>query len=137
MSSSSEEVVRAWCARLGVVSQGAEIDLALIQTMDEALQHTRIGVDRFFFDWRGGTRRAPSPADTAYDSAPFAGFVQAIASYRGNVSLDHAYWSDAAPCSMLIDEVEAIWSAIDQHDDWAPLEEKVEAIRRMGEAMRC
>jgi hypothetical protein len=38
---------------------------------------------------------------------------------------------------MLIDEVEAIWSAIDQRDDWAPLHTKVEAIRRMGEAMRA
>ena len=132
-----EDVVRALCARLGVAPQGADIDLALIQAMDEALQQSRVGVDRFFFDWRGGTRRAASPADTAYDSEAFAGFVQAIAGYQGNVSLDHAYWSDAEPCSMLIDEVEAIWSAIDQHDDWALLEAKVEAIRRMGEAMRC
>jgi hypothetical protein len=37
---------------------------------------------------------------------------------------------------MLIDEVEAIWSAIDQRDDWGRLEAKVAAIRRMGEAMR-
>jgi hypothetical protein len=37
---------------------------------------------------------------------------------------------------MHIDEVEAIWSAISDHDDWSPLEAKVAAIRRMGEAMR-
>jgi hypothetical protein len=36
---------------------------------------------------------------------------------------------------MLIDEVEALWSAIDERDDWAPFETKVAAIRRMGEAM--
>ena len=35
---------------------------------------------------------------------------------------------------MHIDEVEAIWSAIDQSDDWSPLHAKVAAIRRMGEA---
>jgi hypothetical protein len=51
-------------------------------------------------------------------------------------ALDHAYWSDEAPCSMHIDEVEAIWSAIDEKDDWAPLHAKVAAVRRMGEAMR-
>ncbi len=36
---------------------------------------------------------------------------------------------------MLIDEVEAIWASIAQSDDWAPLEAKVAAIRRMGEAL--
>jgi hypothetical protein len=36
---------------------------------------------------------------------------------------------------MHIDEVEAIWSAIADRDDWAPFEAKVAAVRRMGEAM--
>lgn len=36
---------------------------------------------------------------------------------------------------MHIDEVEAIWSAIDRDDDWAPLHAKVAAIRRMGDAL--
>ena len=35
---------------------------------------------------------------------------------------------------MLIDEVESIWSAIDENDDWQPLFDKVAALRRMGEA---
>ena len=35
---------------------------------------------------------------------------------------------------MHIEEVEAIWAAIDQNDDWAPFEAKITAIRRMGEA---
>ena len=33
---------------------------------------------------------------------------------------------------MLIDEVEAIWSAIDERDDWAPLHAKIAAIRDNG-----
>ena len=36
---------------------------------------------------------------------------------------------------MHIEEVEAIWSAIAERDDWRPFENKVAAIRRMGEAM--
>ena len=47
----------------------------------------------------------------------------------------HAYWSDTQPCSMHIEEVEAIWDAIAERDDWAPFEAKIAAIRRMGEAM--
>jgi hypothetical protein len=36
---------------------------------------------------------------------------------------------------MHIDEVEAIWSAIAEADDWQRLDDKVTAVRRMGEAM--
>jgi hypothetical protein len=36
---------------------------------------------------------------------------------------------------MPIDEVESMWSAIDQRDDWAPLAAKVAAIRDMGAAL--
>jgi uncharacterized protein YdiU (UPF0061 family) len=130
------EVAKAICARLGVAPRGAEHDLALLSAMDVALQQSQVGVDRFFFDWRGGKRRGVSPADDHYQGASFADFTAAIAGYQSSISRDHAYWSDAEPCAMLIDEVEALWSAIDQRDDWAPLHAKVEAIRRMGEAMR-
>jgi hypothetical protein len=36
---------------------------------------------------------------------------------------------------MHIDEVEAIWAAIDQRDDWSAFDAKVAAIRRFGDAM--
>jgi hypothetical protein len=35
---------------------------------------------------------------------------------------------------MHIDEVEAIWAAIAERDDWEPLYAKVAAIRAMGDA---
>ena len=40
----------------------------------------------------------------------------------------------AEPEEMLIDEVEAIWSAIEAEDDWGPLEAKVARVREAGEA---
>ena len=36
---------------------------------------------------------------------------------------------------MPIEEVESIWSAIDEHDDWSIMDRKVARIRRMGEAL--
>ena len=36
---------------------------------------------------------------------------------------------------MLIEEVETIWEAIAERDDWAPFEEKITAVRRMGDAI--
>jgi hypothetical protein len=58
-----------------------------------------------------------------------------LAGYRARASRDHVYWH-GEPCSMLIDEVEAIWSAIDQRDDWSLFEAKIASIRAMGAALR-
>ena len=45
----------------------------------------------------------------------------------------HAYF-DGAPCTMLIEDVEALWDPIATADDWAPLRAKLEAIETMREA---
>jgi uncharacterized protein YdiU (UPF0061 family) len=122
--------------RLGILPTELEADNAFLVALETALSAKEVEIDRFFFDWRGGRRRAPSPADDVYLRGSFANFRDAIASYQAAPgALDNAYWSDQAPCSMHIDEVEAIWSRIDEADDWSALHAKVAAVRRMGEAM--
>jgi serine/tyrosine/threonine adenylyltransferase len=130
-----EALREAICARLGVVPKGEEADNALLAGMEAGLGRHAVTIDRFFFDWRGGRRRAPSPADPHYDGDDFAEFRRVIADYQPAAATDHAYWSDAEPCSMHIEEVEAIWSRIDKADDWSAFEAKIAAVRRMGEAM--
>ena len=130
-------LVGAIFARLGIRPSDHERDSAFLIALETALGAKGVTMDRFFFDWRGGRRRRPSPADEAYEAPAFADFREAIGGFEpADGALDHPYWSDEAPCSMHIDEVEAIWSRIDQADDWAPFHEKVAAVRRMGEAMR-
>jgi uncharacterized protein YdiU (UPF0061 family) len=116
-------------ARLGVARGGEADDRALVSAMLKALRSRLVGIDRFFFDWRGGR----VPEDEAYRNAAFEALRAAL---QGRQSpLDHPYWSDAEPCSVLLDEVEAIWSAIADNDDWGPFNAKIEAIRRFGDAM--
>lgn len=122
-------------SRLGVASRGAKEDIALLTLAEQALGNSDVTIDRFFFDWRGGRRRAPSPADPVYENTHFKALEPAMAAYASQQP-DHPYWSDAGPCSMHIDEVEALWARIDEADDWEPLMAKVAAIRRMGEALR-
>jgi uncharacterized protein YdiU (UPF0061 family) len=115
--------------RLGMPSQGEEEVRAVARAIVAALATRKVGIDHFFFDWRGGERPDYEP----YSDPAFDALAEAIGDRRGVRS--HAYWSDEAPCSMLIDEVEAIWAAIAGGDDWSPFEAKVAAIRRMGEAL--
>jgi uncharacterized protein YdiU (UPF0061 family) len=121
-----DSLVAALLRRLGVERAGNHnVAAALL----EALATREAPIDRIFFDWRGGR----DPGAAAYPSEPFRALARAL---EGRArEQNHPYWSDPAPCSMHIDEVEAIWTAIAERDDWKPFEDKVTAIRRMGEAM--
>ena len=122
----------AMLARLGVASCGETEDSALIAALATGLADSGAGLDSFWFDWRGGRLRRPT---TVYDAPAFEPFVAAAGTYTPAASLDHDYWSDAAPCSLLIDEIEAIWAAIAADDNWSLFTAKLAAIRRMGIAM--
>jgi uncharacterized protein YdiU (UPF0061 family) len=116
--------------RLGLAPASADDDRMVARAAISALATKKVGIDRFFFDWRGGER----PEREAYADPAFAALAGAIGDRRG--SRKHDYWGDTDPCSMLIDEVEAIWAAIAADDDWSMFDAKVAAIRLMGEAMK-
>ena len=113
--------------RLGI--EASDDDRPLVAALLKALRSQTVAIDRLFFDWRGGRI-----AD-GYETAEFVALRQQL---DGRMALphalDHDYWREPAPCSMLIDEVEAIWSAIAERDDWGPFNDKIAAVRRMGEA---
>jgi hypothetical protein len=107
-----------------------ESDRNLARLLLTALAAREVSIDRLFFDWRGG--RVPTGAP--YSSEPFTALAAALQGRE--VTPTHPYWSDPEPCSMHIEDVEAIWAAIAERDDWSSFEAKVSAIRRMGDAMR-
>jgi len=129
-------LVKRMLWRLDVAARGAEDDAALVQSIETALVASQVEIDRFFFDWAGGSLRKASSADPAYAGEGFAEFRHRVAAYAPARPLDHPYWQQPAPCSMHIEEVEAIWARIADEDDWSPLHAKIEAIREMGEALR-
>lgn len=122
-----QAMARRWCWRLGVVPRGAEEDTAMIATCERVLTETGVAPDALFFGWRGGRR----PVDAVGDAAD--ALAAALAPYAALPS-DHAYWRGPGPQSLLIEEVESLWAPIAEHDDWAPFEAKLAAIRAMGEA---
>ncbi len=113
-------IARRFCWRLGVGSRGLERDLALIEVAERTMAESSIGPDAFFFAHRGGGSVSGTLAEALEGYQPVAN--------------DHPYWSGGAPQAMLIDEVEAIWAAIAESDDWQPLAAKIAAVRAMGEA---
>ena len=121
-----DALVAAMLWRLGLPR--GEGDRGIAAALVKALATREAGIDRIFFDWRGGR----DPGADKYPSEPFRALAKALEGHEQPRS--HLYWSDTEPCSMHIEEVESIWASISDHDDWKPFDDKVTAIRRMGEA---
>lgn len=94
-----------------------------------------------FFDLIGGAlpdRLRASPGRAMYETAPWTEVIEDLRALDPapglRDALGHRYFMEDTVETMVIDEVEAIWSAIDTADDWTPLHDKIERVRRMGEA---
>jgi len=116
-----QAMMRRLCWRLGVRQRGDKADAALVGAAEQAMRERKIGPDVFFHEHRGGRDAKGALAEALEGAEP--------------VESSHEYWQDDAPQAMLIEEVEAIWDAIADKDDWTPLNSKIAAIRRMGEAL--
>ena len=117
-----QALARQFLWRLGLEPQGFEADSALIAHAERAMRDSGASPDAFFHRHRHGA------------NPPDGDFGAALRGYRP-VGAAHPLWAEPAPPTLVLDEVERIWSAIDTADDWAPLADQVAAIRRLGDAL--
>ncbi len=91
-----------------------------------------------FHDWFAGfassARALAGPRAKAWQGEAFDAFRFALFEHEPDrpERLEHPAFARPEPEEMLIDEVEAIWAAIDSHDDWSVFHDKlarVEATR--------
>jgi uncharacterized protein YdiU (UPF0061 family) len=116
--------------RLGLTRGLAADEEALVRAFEVGMGESGIQPDLAWFQFRGG--RVPPQVHPA-----FAAFTEQLAGFAPvQGALDHPYWAGDLPLTLLIDEVEALWAPIAETDDWAPLDARIAAIRRMGEAHR-
>jgi uncharacterized protein YdiU (UPF0061 family) len=127
------ELRAAFLSRLGVQSLGEAADqrlldttLALLREGGEALRW-----EPLFFDWFGGfassARALGGLRGKLYQGETFDAFRFALFEHAPDrpERLEHPVFARPEPEEMLIDEVEAIWTAIDGDDDWSPLYDKL------------
>lgn len=129
----------ALARRLGIGAEAAKrIKLAerLLPALGQAHPQNGTLFEQFFFDCYGGRAGARrSIAHDVYAESPLTGLVAELAACDPAPSAQpqHPYFKGEAPCTLLIDEVESIWQAIAERDDWSLLDAKVGAIRAMGD----
>lgn len=130
----------AMLRRLGLAPASEEAGTALVRSVWKFLIDTKMPFEQFFFDWFGGMasekRAAASPSAEFYAAENFEPVFSTIAAHQpaSGIRLDHAYFSREKPCTMLIDEVEALWAPIADGDDWSTLHAKLANIALMREA---
>ncbi|MDP8917086.1 MAG: YdiU family protein [Pseudomonadota bacterium] len=122
--------------RLGLRSREPEQDIALVNAAFRALAAggEALGWEPFFFDWFCGRRdRAMRGARAElYAGDPFADFRDRLGAFEPDRPhrLDQPMFAGPGPETLLIDEIEALWSAIALRDDWGPLEAKLARIEQ-------
>ena len=120
-----------------------------------AMKESKVPFEDFFYDWYGGALR---PSDGMGATAAAVGVASEITrKYQSPASvvfsdlmrdlistdrlqdrsetaalLQTSYYQRGRPESMLIDEVEAIWSDIDKNDDWSRFHAKIASLRERG-----
>ena len=135
-----KEFTEAMLRRLGVQSLDAVRDNELVRAFWIFLSETKAPFEQTFFDWFGGLasaeRAARSPSKDHYATPAFNPVRDALKDFvpREGVDLNRAFFSRPVACSMLIEEVEAIWKPIADSDDWSVFHAKLEAIDEMREA---
>ncbi len=132
-----DALAAAILARLGVKSRGLEADVDLANATFRALAEGGDAVrwEGFFFDWFGGreARALGGVRAAAYAGQDAQAFRTLLSRHEG-VSAEHLYFTRPEPEELLYDEIEAIWSAIADRDDWTPFEAKIADIREAGRA---
>jgi uncharacterized protein YdiU (UPF0061 family) len=119
-------VARRFCWRLGVEPRGLQADLALVAAADRHMTDAGISPDAFHHAHRAG-RNPPE--------GPLGDLLRGYVLAAGSAGADGGIWDEAEPVTNHIDEVERIWTAIADHDDWSALTRHVVAIRELGAAM--
>lgn len=127
-----EAFTEHFCWRLGIESEGFERDKPLVVAGEKALATKKSAVDQFFLDWG----RSINPEQENYIDSEFDDLRSEMKDRTRSRPLKHSFWAQERPCSMDIEEVEAIWSAIAENDNWQPLTQKILDIRNMGQALR-
>lgn len=136
------ETHAAFRARLGLGDAGPEAGQRLVEaTLDllaaggEALRW-----EPLFFDWFGGQasadRARAGPRAGLYAGPAFEAFRAALLEHPAEQAerLAHPVFARPEPEEMLIEEVEAIWAAIAERDDWTAFEAKLDRLEAAREA---
>lgn len=136
-------LIKLFFDRLGIALEGQDSAQEALLTMGiECMKESKVPFESFFFDFYAGKLRNSQSVEK-YQGPEALKFLESIKSgiWRATEAArerlvatpeGRKYFSQELPEMMLIDEVEKIWSAIDQQDDWTLFYGKIARVRERG-----
>ena len=121
---------RQLCWRLGI-SASPEQGQQLVKHLFTAAKTSQTDYAQILHDWYGGTRRRGSYVGPAWEA-----FAESLGGATPLPQAAHAAFDRDRPEDLQIGTVEALWKPIAESDEWDPLYDKVESIRRWGAILR-
>lgn len=123
--------------RLGLAAGAPEADDALIRALFTFLRESKAPFEQAMFDLYGGPARlgrlSSSPSARFYAGADFEALRDAIVK-RSPMREPDSYFERAQPVTLLYDDIEQVWSKIEQADDWSDFESKLSEIENVRPA---
>ncbi len=105
-------------------------EAALGQALRQFMAETGAKFEQVFYDLFGDPAE---PLGEDYRKPAFAPLRDALAGYAGEPR-SHLYFAAGTPCTMLVDDVEAVWAPIAADDGWSAFHAKLAAIDMMAAA---
>jgi len=113
-------------ARMGIEpGEDAAADLAFVRETFSVLERTKQPWEPFFHRWFGGRDGKPGEGE--------GDWARQLRTYTPDRPDRLA--GIEAPCDLLYEEIEAIWAAIDERDDWQPFRDKLDRIETLRVAL--
>ena len=115
-------------------------DLLWLQDLYAWMTEAQPGWAQFFHDWMGGeasaARAADSPQAALYQTDSF-NKIRAGFDARSSLNTDrlaHDYFQSPTPVSLVFEDVEQLWQAIAERDDWSRFEQTCSHIESARQA---
>ncbi|HBH90845.1 protein adenylyltransferase SelO family protein [Ponticaulis sp.] len=127
--------------QLGLLPEHLETDLNFLTELFGWMTQSQVPWHQFFFDWFCGekseTRANNSPSAELYTREDFGTVREYLRHYKDDrpERLAHPYFQRPSPETLLIDEIETLWSAIVDNDDWSLFEAKLNGIAEKRKAL--
>lgn len=111
-----------------------ELEDSLIAQIFQFMQQENTLFEQTFFDLHSGVnpeRLSRSPQKEIYQKESFNMLKDVLECFevKSEERSKHPYFSGTNACSLIIDELEALWKPIAENDDWAPFDQKLKDIR--------
>jgi uncharacterized protein YdiU (UPF0061 family) len=126
--------MKLFLKRLNLKSRDAESDAQLLSSYFNFMESSQALYEQSFFDFYGGAgspRLQTSPQKDKYTGEAFDTLLATMKNFEveSPESLAHDYFKNEKPCTLLIEEIEAIWAPIADENDWSFFYKKIEEIR--------